>query len=104
MFPDDGCFVKRLSEYIFRILQQVLDARIGAEGGGGTHAAQPVGRGIQPCLEASHQAGKVSTLCAVKCMQFVHHQILERFRFIELPQIAVLMPDEHIVQHLVVGE
>ncbi len=57
----------------------------------------------QPVLQAAQETGKIGPLRTVKGMQFVHGNVLERLRFVILPQKRILRAHQQVIQHFVVG-
>ena len=84
-----------------------LDHRGGAvfspQRGRGAYGAQMPFGSLESCLHPADQAGEVCALRPVECVDLVNHQIAQRIRAIFLPKAAVVLPDQQVVQHLIVG-
>ena len=76
----------------------------GADRGRGAGADQVSRGSLQPGLEATHEAGDVGALGAVKGVQLVDDEVAQGVRGVVLPQAPLVGPQQHEVQHLVVGE
>ncbi len=105
VLKDDGVLVEGLVEDLARVGDQVADGFRTAQGSRGADAAQVAPSDVEAGLQAAHEAGEVSALGAVEGVQFVDDEVLQRRQRIALtPDHALVGADEHVVEHLVVGQ
>ena len=75
-----------------------------ADGRRGSGADEVFLGGLEPVLEAPDQAADVGALGSVEGVQLVDDQVAQGFRRVVLPQPPLVGPQQHEVEHLVVGQ